>query len=201
MEPNFGRNLSGRVDFFLNGSSPAAQPARLIGLAQRARFREEGAAEFRYANGGCVAKLTPPDLQNPAWPQAVTTGLLLFRLDVSGKRRPANVSLESGTYYFFLNLIDDRWVGRAIDARGRIACLTLGILFRQQVDYHPGVTHKEYASILLHRVFEKTDARAKVTRTLRLQEADSGWADVQIGWEPFGAGCWKQIVCVPGPDQ
>jgi hypothetical protein len=209
MERHFGRNLNGRVDFFLNGSPSAAQPADLIALAKRTQFHENGAAEFRYADGDFAVKLTPPDLQNPALPQAVTTGLLLFKLDVSGKSRRRNFDVQPGTYYFFLNFIDDRWVGRAIDARGTLACRTIGILVRQQVDYHPGVTHTEYPTISLHRVFDgrsRRSARAgnappKVVRTLRLQEADSGWADVQIGWEPFGAGCWKTIVCVPGPDQ
>lgn len=200
METDFGRNLTGRVDVFVNGSPTASNAVDLIAAAAKSRYWEDQAAEFRYSDSDFTVKLTPPEFQSLAFAQAVTTGLLLFRLDASGKSRPRNLSFEPGTYYYFLNLVDDRWLGRAIDARGQVICNTLGILVRQQVNYHPGRTHTETPSISLHRVFESVDTPQQAARSLRLQ-ADSGWADVQIEWVPFGAGCWKTIVCVPGPDQ
>ena len=200
METDFGRNVTGRVDFFLNGSPAATKPATLARLAARTRYRRDRAAEFHY--GGLTAKLTPPDFQRLALAQAVTTGLLLFKIDVTGETRPRNIVFDPGTYYFFLNLVDERWLGRAIDVRGNIFCTTLGAIFRQQVNYHAARTPAEHPSISLHRVFESGARRQpRASRSLRLQEADSGWADVQIDWTPFGAGCWKTIVCVPGPDQ
>jgi len=200
METNFGRNVTGRVDFFVNGSPAATKPAALARLAARAHYRSDRAAEFHY--GGFTAKLTPPDFQKLALAQAVTTGLLLFKIDVTGKTRPKNIVFDPGTYYFFLNLVDERWLGRAIGVRGNIVCTTLGAIFRQQVNYHAARTPAEHPSISLHRVFESSGRRQlRALRSLRLQAADSGWADVQIEWTPVGAGCQKIIVCVPGPEQ
>jgi hypothetical protein len=201
MEPDFGRNLTGRVDFFVNGLADAPATSELIANARKARYLDDQAAEFRYADGDVTAKLTPPDFQDLALAQAATTGLLLFKLDISGKGRSRRVTLEPGTYYFVLNLVHERWVGRALDARGQVACTTLGILVRQQVNYHPGRKHTERPEISLHRVFESTDTASKPGRTIVLQQADNGWADVQIEWKEFGAGCQKVIICVPGPDQ
>ncbi len=201
METDFGRNITGRVDVFVNGAPPTpANTVDLVAAAAKSRYWEDQAAEFRYADSDFTIKLTPPDFQHLAFAQAATTGLLLFRLDASGKSRPRNLAFEPGTYHFFLNLVDGRWLGRAIGGGGVVICSTLGILVRQQVNYHPGRTHTETPSISLHRVFEAVDAPQQAGRSLRLQ-AESGWADVQIDWTPFGAGCWKTIVCVPGPDQ
>jgi hypothetical protein len=203
MELDFGRNLTGRVDFFVNGSLDVPpSTSELIAHATRTRYFDDQAAEFRYAEDDVTVRLTPPDFQPLAVAQAATTGLLVFKLDVRGRDRSTRVALEPGTYYFVVNLVHDRWVGRALDARGQVACTTLGILVRQQVNYHPGRKHTERPSISLHRIFEPSGTPLEVGRTLVLQQAaDNGWADVQIEWTEFGAGCQKVIICVPGPDQ
>ena len=80
----------------------------------------------------------------------------------------------------------------AVDLNGRLGCTSFGLIARELFTVHIGSRHISDSKIVGHAITVADDL-AKLGAA-----ADAGWVDVQIGWEPFGAGCWKQIVCVPG---
>jgi hypothetical protein len=59
IELDFGRNLTGRVDFFVNGSLDVPpSTSELIAHATRTRYFDDQAAEFRYAEDDVTVRLT-----------------------------------------------------------------------------------------------------------------------------------------------
>jgi hypothetical protein len=84
-----------------------------------------------------------------------------------------------------------RWLGRLFDGGGNLACVVPGVEVKEVLAH--GLNHGES-----HNRPRITPHGVAASRYGGRLAADSGWVDVQIDWQPFGAGCWTQTVCVPG---
>jgi hypothetical protein len=189
--PENGTRYTGAVDLIMAGKPQLKNAREILAIAKKTKFNEAGGYESKY-NGGSVAYV-PPEATHDALRKALTEGLLLYKFTIKGAS-PKNINLPQGTYYFYMQFIDGRWVGFAVDEEGISRCFTFGLIAREVYTEHPGREHVPGSYIAMHQIASADD----LAKLGDIQAADADWADVQIGWQPFGAGCWKQIVCVPG---
>jgi hypothetical protein len=181
------RQHTGTIQLFADGQRPQPKDAgEILRIAQGTQFFEDGRVEVRLGPTATIA-FVPRQLIQHGTREAFTQGLLVYKFTVAGTPPPGS-RLTADTYYFFLDFVGDRWVGRIVNSSARVMCVKLGIQVKETVAYHLDVREDHSRpQIVLHQIGVGLDA--------------SDWADVQINWVPFGAGCWKDIVCVPGPSQ
>jgi len=181
--------FTGAVDILIDGSLPVRTGKEILAIAKKTRFNEAGAFERKYSNGSL--RYVPPIGTKKPMRNAFPEGLLLYKMIVD-RKAPDHINLDPGTYYFFMQFVNGRWIGVAVDLRGRVACTSYGLIARELFTVHIGERHISTSKVIGHSITVPSDV-AKLGAA-----ADDGWVDVQINWEPFGAGCWKDIVCVPG---
>jgi hypothetical protein len=189
--PENGTRYTGAVDLIVAGKPQLKNAKEILAIAKKTKFNEAGGYENKY-NGGSV-EYVPPEPTHDALRKALVEGLLLYKFTIKGAS-PKNINLPQGTYYFYMQFIDARWVGFAVNEAGISMCYTFGLIAREVYTEHPGSEHVSGSYIAMHQIASKDD----LAKLGDIQAADADWADVQIDWQPFGAGCWKQIVCVPG---
>ena len=177
----------------MDGKPVLKTTKEILALATKTKFNEAGAYTTKH-EGGSI-EYVPPEPQKGGMRRALVDGVLLYRLTINGTT-PPRVALPAGTYYFYAQYVDGRWIGVAVDQAARARCFTFGLIAREVYTAHLGKEHVTGSRVAVHAI-----APSNELTTLGLAEADSDWADVQLDWEPFGAGCWKTIICVPGPSQ
>jgi hypothetical protein len=192
-----GTRRTGAVDLIIDGKPQVKTPIEILAIARAAKFNEEGSHEIESKDRSWSVKYVPQVALPNATRVAVAEGLLLHKLSIKGKP-PENMTLTPGTYYFFVQHINGRWVGVAVDEQGTARCGMFGLIVRDVFSVNLGEEHRPDSFIVTHPIASSEDLERL---GVFARAAASDWVDVQIGWEPFGAGCWKQIVCVPGPDQ
>jgi hypothetical protein len=183
------------VPLFISGMRPEPKSAQeIVTIANRTKFFEAGRVR-REGNNGSI-DYVPREMVANATPEAFFNGLLLYKFTIEG-RSPEGPQLEPGSYYLWLDFLpaaqagrhEARWIGLIVSEAGSVACLVPGIEVKQVISFHVEAREDHgRPQILPHGVAQSVGGKY----------ANSGWVDVQIGWEAFGAGCWKQIVCVPG---
>lgn len=193
-EPYQRKRITGAVDFLVEGDIQLKSGEEILRIAESTRFDEEGTLQRETNDGDCVITYTPREPLENALPTAVAEGLLLYKFDVRGTP-PKNLNLSPGSYYFFIQYINGRWTGFAVDQRGRLACATLGVIFKQVVRIHPGRDHVDRPFLITHKIASSTELDA-IGQDLPLAAADD-WIEYQHDWRPFGVGCWSDIICIP----
>ncbi len=188
--PERGTRIPGAVDIIIDGKLQLKDARDILAIGQKTKFNEVGSYERKH-EGGSI-EYVPPAASQDAIRTAFTQGLLLYKLTIKGTP-PRHINLSPGTYYFFMQYVNGRWVGVAVDQAGKSRCLTFGLIPREIFTVHPGRDHLTGSHVKAHAIASGEN----LAKFGGLRAADAGWVDVQIGWEPFGAGCWKQIVCVP----
>lgn len=192
---NFGRDhvrLTGLIDSILIGDTYTVDSSHLSTLASRAEFEEDSSVVTQHQSG--LIKRVPTVNTRNAIGNALVEGLVLGRYEVEGTL-PSHIALDPGSYTFQLHLLDERWVGLAVDSAGGVACMTFGVVVRQLISAHLDRPHRSEARVQRH-----LSASANLLRRLGVDDQESGWTDTHVGWEPLGSSeigaCLKTTVCV-----
>jgi hypothetical protein len=184
---------TGAVDLFVIAERPAPKPAdEILRIASETAFYQQGALQKNVEGSGGV-EYVPREIVRNGTAVALMEGLLAYKFTISG-RSPIYPALNPGTYYVWIDFIDGRWVGRVVNNGGGMNCLVLGIEVKQLANF-------DQVNRDLH---QQPQQPRLVTHSLGVDLGSpglgldmEGWVEVQIGWEPFGAGCWHDIVCIP----
>ncbi len=188
--PEHGTRITGMVDLIMDGKPQLKNAGEILAIARKTKFYEAGGHESKHEGGSVL--YVPPEPTHDAIRKALTEGLLLYKFTIKGTS-PKNVHLSAGTYYYYMQYIDGRWVGMAVDEEGVFRCFSFGLIAREVYTEHPGTDHVTGSYIAMHSIASADD----LARLGSPQADEAGWVDAQLDWQPFGTGCWKTIICVP----
>lgn len=188
------RRLTGAVELLVEGEQQLKSGAEIRSIAWNTEFEEKGALQRRCNDGQCNITYTPRVPVENALAAALAEGLLVYKFTIDGPP-PANIALSPGTYYLYVQHLNGRWIGVAVDDSGRTRCATLGVVFKQVARIHPGRDHIDRPNLVAHKIASSEDL-AQLGPDLPLAAA-ADWVEYQHDWRPFGAGCWSDIICIP----
>jgi hypothetical protein len=188
--PERGTRITGAIDTIIDGKPQLKDGTAILAIAKKTKFNESGSYERKY-EGGSI-QYVPPEPSRDAIRTALVEGALLCRLTIKGVA-PRNVNLKEGTYYFFMQFVNGRWVGVAIDQEGKARCATFGLIAREIFTVHPAGDHLTGSHVVPHEIASADE----LARLGRPQGPRLDWHDVQLGWQPFGIGCRADIICLP----
>lgn len=186
------RRLTGAVDLMVAGDRPKIRSAKEA-------LKDATQTEFARANALTErGVLIEPSKQRPnVVAVALSKGVVLNRITISGETRGEYAALEKGTYYTCLDLVEGpeldewRWLARIIDSKGSVRGSTFSVQVKQIVDFHPDkrADHsRDFPSMYTHGVGDGKLAK------------DAGftigvWEVTCTGWEPIGTNADGSLMC------
>jgi hypothetical protein len=188
--PEHGTRITGMVDLIMDGKPQLKNAGEILAIAKKTKFNDAGGHESKYEGGSIL--YVPPEPTHDAIRKALTEGLLVYKFTIKGTS-PKEIHLPAGSYYYYMQYVDGRWVGMAVDEEGVFRCFSFGLIAREVYTEHPGRDHVTGSYIAIHPIASADD----ISRLGSPQAAEAGWVDAQLDWQPFGTGCWKTIICVP----
>jgi hypothetical protein len=181
---------TGAVRLFFSGDKmkpKSFEEIRKIG--ESTEFFEDGTQVIRHDKAAIA--YTPRSLVSNAAAELLLHGLLVGKFTVYGTP-PEGYPREKGSYYVWVDYLEDRWVGRFVASanRGEFACVAPGVEVKQLAYFGPENVREEHS-------------RPKMT--LHPFGADLGfttgaqqdWAEYQVSWDAVGAACITTTVCSP----
>lgn len=185
--------ITGAFDSFITGQPALKSPGEILSRCRDAKLVEEAASTIT-PGGTCRIKVIPAAPQSRPLETALMDGLFLARWDVEGKT-PDRIRLQEGSYFYFVQRINNRWVGFAVDGRGRLACSTLGIIAKQHIAIHPDEPHP-MVRIHPHPLASPEEVSLLFGGAGLGLAAEQDWVDYST-WEQHGTGCITTTFCSP----
>jgi hypothetical protein len=156
-----GKGLSMRtplpVEIAVEGTATLKSGQEILSLARETKFKERNRLEDRHGRDSSITYVPRDYIPEPLGTAAVQ-GLLLCKLIVKGQA-PQGVNLVPGTYYYFVQLVDRRWIGFAVSTVGAVACTTLGIMASQTFTVHPDKPHTLGPQVTIHPISSPKERR------------------------------------------
>lgn len=188
-----GERITGAVDMIIEGRPLLKSPGEIFDSCRTVDVVQDRAVTLSI-NGPCNITFTPAAHQPRALETALMEGLFLARLDVEGET-PDRIRLDEGSYYYYVQRVSRRWIGFAVDLRGRLACTTLGVLAKQHIAIHPDEPHPS-VDMVLHSIATPEEVDRLFGGSGLGLTAAQDWAEYHT-WDEHGVGCIKTIFCSP----
>jgi hypothetical protein len=169
---------TGAVRLFFSGDKVKPKsPEEIRKIGESIEFFEDGTQVIRHDQAAIA--YTPRPLVSNATAELLLQGSLVGKFTVYGTP-PEGYPREEGSYYVWVDYLDDRWVGRFVGSatRGEFACVGPENVreehSRPKVNVHP--------------------FGADLGLTTGAPQA---WTEYQVSWDAVGSACITTTVCAP----
>jgi hypothetical protein len=197
------RRHTNAIGLIVEGDRPGPKSGtEILDIATSTEFFEEASLETEYDADSSVTYIPSTLVSNPAH-KALMEGLPLYRFTIAGTPPEHLRRLDPGTYFTFLDFIEGpdyqegRWIVRLVDEAGRPMCVLIGVEVKEIVHFHVDDRGREEHSrpqINRHGISDRPIHGASDDTN---GDETPAWVDVTVGWEGFGAGCVRTVVCIP----